>query len=321
MEPIAKLALKMIEPPFRPTLFNLVPLRSTFQLYYMQTRSVANILKSETLQMGKTIVKQPLPTVKVNQISPFLLLHHFGPTQTEPGGDPLDVGPHPHRGFEPVTFLYSGGIRHKDSRGNEGILGAGDVQWMTAGRGIIHSERASKSFLENGGTMEGIQLWVNLPKDKKMVQPKYQDIKSENIPVISEINGDVLFKVVAGSFKGETGPASTHTPLLAVNAELKAEATTFVPIPESFNAMIYILSGSISLQSGFAYQKETLLHFKQEGEGVQIEAKADSRLLILAGEPIDEPVAQWGPYVMNSQTEILEAMRDYQMGKMGVYIE
>lgn len=287
----------------------------------MQSRKVANILKSETLKMGKTIVKQPLPTVKVNRISPFLLLHHFGPTQTEPGGDPLDVGPHPHRGFEPVTFLYSGGIRHKDSRENEGILGPGDVQWMTAGRGIIHSERASKSFLENGGTMEGIQLWVNLPKAHKMVEPKYQDIKFDSIPVITEIKKDVIFRVVAGNFKGKTGPATTHTPILAVNAELKADATTFVPIPEGFNAMIYIISGSITLSSGFAYRKETLLHFNREGEGIQVEAKADTRLLILAGEPIDEPVAQWGPYVMNSQTEVLEAMRDYQMGKMGVYIE
>lgn len=271
--------------------------------------------------MGKTIVKQPLPTVKVDRISPFLLLHHFGPTQTEPGGDPLDVGPHPHRGFEPVTFLYSGGIRHKDSRGNEGILGSGDVQWMTAGRGIIHSERASKPFLDNGGTMEGIQLWVNLEKEHKMVQPKYQDIKSENIPVIKEMDGAVLFKVVAGSFKGQTGPASTYSPILAVNAELKTGASSFVPIPKDFNAMVYILSGTITLESGFAYEKETLLHFQKEGEGIQISAKADARLLILAGKPIDEPIAQWGPYVMNSQTEILEAMRDYQMGKMGVYIE
>lgn len=287
----------------------------------MISRRVANILKSETLQMGKTTVKQPLPTVKVDQVSPFLLLHHFGPAEVEPGQDPLDVGPHPHRGFEPVTFLYSGGIRHKDSRDNEGILGPGDVQWMTAGRGIIHSERASRSFLEQGGVMEGIQLWVNLPKAHKMVQPKYQDIKAENIPVITEFNRDVIFKLIAGDFKGATGPASTYTPILAVNAELEAEAATFIPIPEAYNAMIYIVSGSITLKSGFAYQKETLLHFHNEGEGVRVEAKSDTRLLVLAGAPIDEPVAQWGPYVMNTQTEVLEAMRDYQMGKMGVYIE
>ena len=134
----------------------------------MKNRTVANITQSEHLSMGNTEVKQPLPTMRVEQVDPFLLLHHFGPTTVEPGGDPLDVGPHPHRGFEPVTFLYSGGIRHKDSRGNEGILRGGDVQWMTAGRGIIHSERASREFLEKGGTMEGIQLWVNLPQKDKM---------------------------------------------------------------------------------------------------------------------------------------------------------
>jgi redox-sensitive bicupin YhaK (pirin superfamily) len=128
----------------------------------MQYRSVANIIPAESLSMGGTIVKQSLPTMRVKQISPFLLLHHFGPTTVEAGRDPLDVGPHPHRGFEPVTFLYQGGIRHKDSRGNEGILSGGDVQWMTAGRGIIHSERASSDFLNKGGTMEGIQLWGEL---------------------------------------------------------------------------------------------------------------------------------------------------------------
>ena len=150
----------------------------------MKNRPVAHITQAEHLNMGSTVVKQPLPTVKVEQVDPFLLLHHFGPTTTAPGSDPLDVGPHPHRGFEPVTFLYSGGIRHKDSRGNEGLLRGGDVQWMTAGLGIIHSERASREFLEAGGTMEGIQLWVNLPRKHKMAQPNYQDIKAAQIPEI-----------------------------------------------------------------------------------------------------------------------------------------
>ena len=285
----------------------------------MKNRSVAHILKSEELNMGGTIVKQPLPTMRVDQISPFLLLHHFGPTKVGPGEDPLDVGPHPHRGFEPVTFLFSGGIRHKDSRGNEGFLKGGDVQWMTAGRGIIHSERASKSFLENGGVMEGIQLWVNLPQKYKMVQPRYQDIPADQMPNLEE--DKVRYSIVAGEFKGQKGPAETHTPILAVMAEMEADAETLVPIPEEFNAAIYILDGEIALSSGFAYGKETLLYFKNDGEAVTIKANTNSKLLILGGEPIAEPVAQWGPYVMNTQTEILEAMRDYQMGKMGFYVD
>lgn len=287
----------------------------------MKSRTIANILNSEKINMGGTIVKQALPTIRVDQISPFLLLHHFGPTQVEPGEDPLDVGPHPHRGFEPVTFLYNGGLRHKDSRGNEGFLTGGDVQWMTAGRGIIHSERASADFLETGGVMEGIQLWINLPKKFKMSQPNYQDIKAKDIPVITEGGEKVELAVVAGELHGQRGPASTFTPVIAVKAFLKEGGKTTLPIPGHFNALAYILKGEIMSNGGFTYGAETLLHFKNDGEGISLEAPADSHILILAGEPIDEPVASWGPYVMNTQTEILEAMRDYQMGKMGVYID
>ena len=186
----------------------------------MKYSSVAHILPSAQVQMGNISIKQPLPTQRVAQISPFLLLHHFGPFQTQPGEDPLDIGPHPHRGFEPVTFLYSGGIRHKDSRGNEGILSGGDIQWMTAGRGIIHSERASREFLENGGVMEGIQLWINLPKRFKMEEPRYQDIKADQLPVLAESHSLAQTKVVAGTYRGVRGPARTFTPLLILQIEL-----------------------------------------------------------------------------------------------------
>ncbi|HMO37992.1 MAG TPA: pirin family protein [Saprospiraceae bacterium] len=287
----------------------------------MISRSIAHILKGEKLNVGAADVKQPLPTTRVDQISPFLLLHHFGPNEAAPGEDPLGVGPHPHRGFEPVTFLYRGGIRHKDSRGNEGILADGDVQWMTAGMGIIHSEMSSEAFLENGGVMEGIQLWINLPQRYKMVQPRYQDIKASEMPRVPVADDRVQLTLVAGELDGQRGPAQTFTPILAVKADFQAGGETFIPIPEDFNAMAYILSGDIELSSGFSYPSETLLHFKNDGEGFLLKAKADSRVLILAGAPIDEPVAQWGPFVMNTQTEIMQAMRDYQMGKMGVYID
>ncbi len=287
----------------------------------MKYRSVAHITQAEHLSMGKTEVKQPLPTVRVEQVDPFLLLHHFGPTTVEPGADPLDVGPHPHRGFEPVTFLYSGGIRHKDSRGNEGLLRSGDVQWMTAGMGIIHSERASREFMETGGVMEGIQLWVNLPQKHKMAQPAYQDIKAEQIPPITEDGGKVSLRLAAGQYKGQQGPARTFTPILALQAELRPEGYTEIEIPENFNALIYILHGEIQLNENFSYEGETMLQFKNDGAGFSLRARKDTQALILAGEPIGEPVAQWGPYVMNTQSEIMQAMRDYQMGKMGVYID
>lgn len=271
--------------------------------------------------MGGTTVKQPLPTQQVDQVSPFLLLHHFGPAEAAPGEDPLDVGPHPHRGFEPVTLLYSGEIRHKDSRGNEGFLRGGDVQWMTAGMGIIHSERATKAFLEKGGVLEGIQLWVNLPKKYKMVQPRYQDIKSAEMPRFDAGEAGGQLELVAGTYKGKRGPAQTHTPILALKATLSSGSDHFFEIPSQYNSMAYVLNGEVLLRSGFTYAGETLIHFKNDGEGFYLKAKTDARVLVLAGEPIDEPVAQWGPYVMNTQTEIMEAMRDYQMGKMGVYID
>ena len=285
----------------------------------MNNRTVANIVSAETLDMGGTKVKQTLPTAKIEQISPFLLLHHFGPTTVEAGADPLDVGPHPHRGFEPVTFLYQGGIQHKDSRGNEGVLKAGDVQWMTAGMGIIHSERASEAFLREGGTLEGIQLWVNLPRQHKMVQPRYQDIKRADIPVI-EGKGTQI-RVVAGTYERVTGPAQTYTSLLALQLSMKPEAYQQINIPKHFNALAYIINGKIKLNDNWSYGKDKMLHFKNDGDGFSLRAEASSEVLILAGEPIDEPLAQWGPYVMNTQTEIMQAMRDYQMGKMGVYIE
>jgi redox-sensitive bicupin YhaK (pirin superfamily) len=285
----------------------------------MNYRSVSHILESSNIDMGSFQVKQPLPTQKVPQISPFLLLHHFGPIKVEPGYDPIDLGPHPHRGFEPVTFLYQGGIRHKDSLENEGILEAGDIQWMTAGRGIIHSERASDFFMENGGTIEGIQLWVNLPAKDKMTQPKYQEIRKNDIPVITE--NKVTHRLVSGQWNGQKGIVNTFSPMIIIQTSILSGGKTQIPIPENFNACIYILSGEITLNDNFDYPAGKMIYFTNKGDGIGIEGLADTEILVLCGEPIEEPLAQYGPFVMNSQTEIMEAMRDYQMGKMGFYID
>ena len=285
----------------------------------MNYRSVSHILESSIIDMGSFQVKQPLPTQKVPQISPFLLLHHFGPIKVEPGFDPIDLGPHPHRGFEPVTFLYQGGIRHKDSLGNEGILEAGDIQWMTAGRGIIHSERASDFFMENGGTIEGIQLWVNLPAQNKMTQPKYQEIRKNDIPIITE--NKVTHRLVSGNWNGQKGIVDTFSPMIIIQTSILSGGKTYIPIPDNFNACIYILSGKIILNDNFDYLAGKMIYFTNKGEGIGIEGLEDTEILVLCGEPIEEPLAQYGPFVMNSQTEIMEAMRDYQMGKMGFYID
>ena len=285
----------------------------------MNYRSVSHILESGIIDMGSFQVKQPLPTQKVPQISPFLLLHHFGPIKAEPGYDPIDLGPHPHRGFEPVTFLYQGGIRHKDSLGNEGILEAGDIQWMTAGRGIIHSERASDFFMENGGTIEGIQLWVNLPAQDKMTKPKYQEIRKNDIPVIAETK--VTHRLISGQWNGQKGIVNTFSPMIIIQTSILSGGKTQIPIPENFNACIYILSGEIILNDNFDYSAGKMIYFTNRGDGIGIEGLAETEILVLCGEPIEEPLAQYGPFVMNSQTEIMEAMRDYQMGKMGFYID
>ena len=287
----------------------------------MQLRSLAHILPAQPMQMGPITIHQPLPTQRVDQIDPFLLLHHFGPWEVGPGHDPLDLGPHPHRGFEPVTFLYQGGLRHRDSRNNTGILTGGDVQWMTAGRGIIHSERSNKDFLSSGGTLEGIQLWVNLAPEHKMIQPDYQDMKEASFPRV-ELPGGAILKVVAGSFAGKAGPTRTHSPIIAWQLELPAGATVELPVPEDHNFAAYMLDGKLSLPSGFSYEGRNLLHYKNDGEGISLTGKAlMTQVLLLGGVPLGAPVKQHGPFVMNTQTEIMEAMRDYQMGKMGVYIE
>ena len=287
----------------------------------MSYRPVSHLLPAQELDMGGTIVKQPLPTQNVERIDPFLLLHHFGPYEVEPGTDPLDVGPHPHRGFEPVTFLYSGGLRHRDSRGNTGYLQGGDVQWMTSGQGIIHSERASQEFLEAGGTMEGIQLWVNLPAAHKMVQPRYQDVKAAQLQPL-DFGSGVQAKLVAGSFGGKIGPVETYSPLLIIQFELEAGAGLELPLPADFNAGLYLLDGELQLNENFNYAGPYLINFKQEGTAIHMKGVAPrTRALLIAGAPIGEPVTNYGPFVMNTQTEIMEAMRDYQMGKMGFYTE
>lgn len=289
----------------------------------MKTRSVAHIIPAFELDMGGTIVRQALPTQQVEQIDPFLLLHHFGPYELVDGRDPLDVGPHPHRGFEPVTFLYSGSITHRDSRNNVGELERGDVQWMTSGMGIIHSERSSKKMLREGGTLEGVQLWVNLPAKDKMVIPRYQNIKAADIPTINLEHGGKL-RLVAGQFADKKGPAKTFTDLNAWQVELAAGQGAELPIPAEHNAFIYLLDGHVKLNDNFDYEGPVLLHFRNDGqsEGILLEGMAENtRALVLTGVPIGEKVTQYGPFVMNTQTEIMEAMRDYQMGKMGVYIE
>src|ERR1700694_3204420 len=202
----------------------------------MTTRSIQLQTYAQEFQMGPMRVKQPLPVKALEQVSPFILLHHAGPDHHQAGQGRTRLNPHPHRGFEPVTFLFSGKLHHKDSLGNEGFLQAGDVQWMTAGSGIIHSEGPSAEFAREGGDMELIQLWVNLPRDHKMTAPKYQDIKQENIPVVEQ--DGFRFHVVAGMHAGVQGPAATFTPILAMMVSFNAAAEAVLPLSAQYIALV-----------------------------------------------------------------------------------
>lgn len=285
-------------------------------------RSVLDVIPAQPLNMGGFHVKQPLPQGSLDQVDPFLLLHHAR-NRLEKGSRPdvEGVAPHPHRGFEPVTFIYKGGVHHRDSRGNNSIIEEGGVQWMTAGMGIVHSERPPRTLAEQGGEQEIIQLWINLPTEHKRVQPRYQGLQADQIPVLTSDEGSVVIQVVAGSLQEIEGPIETYSPVLALNAVFQSDGAFEFPIPESFNAFVYLLDGSVQINGERHVSGEHLIHFRRDGEAILIEALETTRILIMAGEPLNEPVVSSGPFVMNTTTEILEAMRDYRMGKMGVLVE
>jgi redox-sensitive bicupin YhaK (pirin superfamily) len=251
-------------------------------------------------------------------VSPFLLLHHAGPSFYEPGAINARLSAHPHRGFEPVTFLFSGKIHHKDSTGSEGFLEPGDVQWMTSGNGIIHSEGPSAAFAAEGGTMELIQLWVNLPRTFKMTSPKYQDIKAVQIPVIKQ-NGFTI-KLVAGNYAGQAGPASTFSPVFAAMIDFAEGAETVISVEKGHNAMLYVLDGCIET-GGETLSDHSLGVYKNGDDAIHLKSIKAGKALLLTGEPINEPVVAHGPFVMNYQGEIKQAILDYHNGKMGMLQE
>ena len=282
----------------------------------MKARSIQKITYAQEFQMGPMRVKQPLPVTELKQVSPFILLHHAGPDHHEPDGRRSRLSPHPHRGFEPVTFLFQGKLHHKDSLGNEGFLDAGDVQWMTSGRGIIHSEGPSEAFVKEGGELELVQLWVNLPRANKMTEPGYQDIKSSSIPVLYQDDQKIRLRLVAGEYEGVKGPARTFTPIIAMMIDFEKEAQFEMAIPSLWNALVYVLEGSVQLDNK-ELDTRHLAAFHHDGEGIRFSTITQGKLLLLAGEPIEEPVVSHGPFVMNYPAEIKEAILDYETGKMG----
>ena len=254
--------------------------------------------------------------VGVPQRSPFLLLDYAAPTQFEPTTHRRGVGQHPHRGFETVTIVYDGEVEHRDSTGKGGVIGPGDVQWMTAGSGILHEEFHSTEYGKRGGPFEMVQLWVNLPARDKMAKPGYQAIIDAQIPAVPLADGVGRVRVIAGRFEGIDGPASTFSPMNVWDLRLNAGKTVQLPQEEGWTVQVVVLSGTVLVNDTVLREKQ-MVTLSGEGRGVAIEANSDAKLLLLAGEPIDEPVVGYGPFVMNTQEQISEAITDFNSGKFG----
>jgi quercetin 2,3-dioxygenase len=250
-------------------------------------------------------------------LSPFLLLDYAGPAQFAPAARPRGVGEHPHRGFETVTIVYQGEVAHRDSVGNAGLIGPGDVQWMTAASGILHEEFHSPAFTRSGGALEMAQLWVNLPAQHKMSAPRYQTILNADIPQVDLAEGAGTLRVIAGSFDGRGGPAATFSPLNVWDLRLQAGRQASLPVPEGHTAAIAVLRGSIAVNGSRRVGDAELLVLDRSGDALHIEAAESTTLLLLSGLPILEPIVGYGPFVMNSKQEIETAINDFQRGKFG----
>ena len=254
----------------------------------------------------------------VAQRSPFLMLDYAAPTTFSPNpGGRRGVGQHPHRGFETVTIVYAGEVEHRDSTGQGGVIGPGDVQWMTAGSGILHEEFHSEAYSRSGGPFEMVQLWVNLPAKDKMTTPGYQAVLGSAIPEVALPDGAGRVRIIAGDFDGARGPARTFTPMNVWDVRLVAGATATLPQAEGWTTLLVVLDGTVQVNGEAVLRQTQMVTLSTEGEGVVIEANVDAKVLLLAGAPIDEPVAGYGPFVMNTQAEIAEAIRDFNAGKFG----
>jgi hypothetical protein len=248
-------------------------------------------------------------------ISPFLLLDYAAPEEFPPSGEPRGVGRHPHRGFETVTIAYQGGVEHRDSAGNQGVIGPGDVQWMTAASGIVHEEWHERGFTRRGGTMEMAQVWVNLPAKDKRAAPGYQDIRNGQIPVVNLGNGASV-RVIAGEFRGAKGPARTFTPINVWDARIRAGQRIEIDFPEGHTTLLANLNGRVRINGEETAHAAELAVLERAGTRAVLEAVEDATVLVLNGEPIDEPVVGYGPFVMNTHDEIHQAVRDYQSGRL-----
>jgi len=253
----------------------------------------------------------------VARMSPFFLMDYNSKVDF-PGTDtPRGVGVHPHRGFETVTIAYHGKVAHHDSAGNSGVIGEGDIQWMTAASGILHKEYHEKEYAKKGGLFQMVQLWVNLPAKDKMSKPKYQGITNEQMGKYNLPDNGGVVEVIAGELDGVKGPAYTFTPIEMYNARLKKGAKLTLNLPENFNTGILVVEGKVKVNNTEDASADHFILFKNDGETIELEALEDSILLVLSGEPINEPIAPYGPFLMNTREELVQAYEDFNSGKFG----
>lgn len=285
-----------------------------------KNRSVLRILTAKTALEGEGfLVHRAFPNNTLREFDPFLLLDEMGPI-TIAAGEAKGAPDHPHRGFETVTYMLEGVFEHKDSQGNSGKLKPGDVQWMTAGSGVIHSEMPEDEFFRKGGTLHGFQLWINLPKKDKMISPRYQDVPSNKIPIVQ--NNGVRVKVIAGEAMGKHAVIDTRTPIMYLHYTLQPGAKAVQIVPQNYNAFAYVISGQgrFGSEQNLAHREQIVL-FEQDGNEITIaassEAESPLEVLVIAGVPLGEPVARYGPFVMNTDEEIRQAILDYNGGRMG----
>lgn len=286
-----------------------------------KVRPVMEVITSErALEGGGFPVRRPFPTAQLMQVDPFLLLDHLGPVTWGPGQG-IGAPDHPHRGFETVTYLLSGEMQHKDSAGHSGSLRPGDVQWMTAGAGVVHSELPSDAFMRNGGTLHGFQVWVNLPARDKMMPPRYQDIPASRIPEATSADGKVKVRVIAGESLGRSAVIETRTPILYLHFTLVPGAEVVQPVPEDFNALAYVIRGELRAGDEDRVVREGQMVRFGGGDSARLavdeKTTEPADLLLLAGQPLNEPVERYGPFVMNTRQEIVQAIRDYNEGRLG----
>ena len=288
----------------------------------MAVRSVSRIYKGQaTLEGAGFLVHRPFPTEALSDFDPFLLFDEMGPMNVRPG-EAKGAPDHPHRGFETVTYMLSGSFQHKDSQGHQGRLEPGDVQWMTAGSGVVHSEEPSNEFQRSGGTLHGVQLWVNLPKTDKMIRPHYQEIPGKQIPSAQAPDGNVSVRVIAGESLGARAVIETRTPILYLDFVLKPGGKIEQPVPRDFNVFAYVVDGAVRFAGNSTLvQRGNMVPFAQDGDVVQIEAPPENsspaRVLLVGGRPLNEPITRYGPFVMNTPQEIQQAFEDFRTGRMG----